>query len=69
MKLEEKSIWRYLGMATELSLALLVPSLLGLFLGIFIDKSFNITPVFTLLMLILGLITGIRSMWKLVADR
>jgi ATP synthase protein I len=69
MKLEEKSIWRYLGMATELCLALLVPSLLGVFLGIFIDKSFNITPVFTLLMLILGLITGIRSMWKLVADR
>ena len=68
MKFEENNFLRYVGMATELALALLVPSLLGLFVGIFIDQTFRTVPVWTLLLLILGLITGIRSMWKLVLD-
>ena len=64
--MEEKDFWRYVGMATELALALLVPSLLGLFIGIFLDQTLLTAPVWTILLLLLGMVTGMRSMWRLV---
>ena len=62
------NILRYAALATELALALLLPALLGLFIGMFIDQTFHTVPAWTLILLALGIITGLRGMWKLVID-
>ena len=62
----DASFLSYLGLAAELAAALLVPSMLGFFLGLLIDRSFTTAPLWTIIMILLGIVTGIRSMWKLV---
>lgn len=46
------------------ALAMVSPILLGLFLGIFLDRRFGTAPLFTLSLLFLGIATGFWSIFK-----
>lgn len=55
---------KYLRSGINLGLQLIVPAILGLFLGKFIDEKLNLFPLVTFSLLILGIVTGIWSVYK-----
>jgi ATP synthase protein I len=59
----EQRIWFGLGMFGVVGWTVVVPTLLGLGIGIWIDRSWPSQYSFTLMGLLGGLITGIISAW------
>lgn len=57
---------QYAEYATEIAAVTLAPALLGLILGQVIDRVFNLYPAATVTLLILGILTGLWSMYKKV---
>lgn len=48
----------------NIGLMLVVPALVGLIIGSLLDRTFGYYPVFTLVFLFLGIISGIWSLYK-----
>jgi F0F1-type ATP synthase assembly protein I len=46
----------------------MAPALVGLFLGAWIDKSCGMSPLFTVLLIMIGILTGFWSVYKTVND-
>jgi F0F1-type ATP synthase assembly protein I len=59
------SFLRYADLAFEIAGFIIAPPLVGLFLGEWIDGRFKTAPVFTLVLIFLGIIAGIRSLARL----
>ena len=53
-----------LGMGIKISLDLISPIIVGILIGLGFDKIFSTKPVFFLIFLLLGIITGFISMIK-----
>lgn len=49
---------------TTMGWAMVLSIVLGLALGWFLDKKFSTEPIFTLLLLFLGILSGFRIMYK-----
>ncbi len=63
-KLEEKNaLWYGLGMSGIVGLLVIIPTLMGLYLGIFLDKKIPTSYSFTLMGLLLGLMFGCLNAW------
>jgi ATP synthase protein I len=58
-----KSIWFGLGMSGLIGWTVAIPTLLGAALGIWVDKHYPSTYSWTLMLLLLGLITGCFNAW------
>jgi F0F1-type ATP synthase assembly protein I len=52
----------------NLGAMMIAPAIVGLFIGIGIDKCFGIYPFFTVAGLVVGIVTGYWSMYKAVKD-
>lgn len=62
-----QGIWLGLGMFGLIGWAVAIPTLLGVMLGIFIDKQYPGTHSWTLSLLIIGLFMGCLNAWHWVA--
>jgi ATP synthase protein I len=62
-----QGIWLGLGMFGLIGWAVAIPALLGVLLGIFIDKQYPGTHSWTLSLLIIGLFIGCLNAWHWVA--
>ena len=56
-------VWFGLGMMGLVGWSVVVPTLLGTALGIFIDKHHTGSPSWTLMLLVIGLIIGCLNAW------
>jgi F0F1-type ATP synthase assembly protein I len=61
---KNKEFWGYVGYATSLAGTLLVPPILGLIIGRWLDDKMGTDPLWTMGLFFLGLITGLWSMIK-----
>jgi predicted F0F1-ATPase subunit len=58
----------YIGSAGQLGLAIIIPLLMGIAAGIYLDTKFGTKPMYTLLGLLVGLLISIVSLIKTVKD-
>ncbi len=63
---DKKSVWFGLGMMGIVGWTIVVPTLLGALLGIWLDKKYPETFSWTLTGLILGLLAGCLIAWRWV---
>ena len=56
--------WKYL----NLGIMLVSPAIAGLLIGNLIDRISGASPVFTVSLLVLGILAGIWSMYKSIKD-
>jgi ATP synthase protein I len=66
-KNEPPSAWGSLGLAGALGLVIVIPLLLGSFLGNYLDGLTHAKNVYLLLGLLLGLIIGILGAYRLLS--
>lgn len=57
-------IWNYLGYGLNIGIITIAPAIVGLLLGKFLDERFNFYPIFTVTLLVLGIFTGLWSMYR-----
>ncbi len=50
----------------NLGLMMVTPAMVGLLIGALLDRAFRSSPLFTLIFLILGILSGIWSIYKSV---
>ena len=50
----------------NLGMTAVMPAIVGLFLGMLIDRAFKVSPTFTIIFLFLGIISGLWSLYKSV---
>ena len=55
-----------LGIGMKISLDLISPIIVGILIGLGFDKIFSTKPVFFIIFLVLGIITGFYSLFKTV---
>ncbi len=67
--LYQQEVRKSLAIASNLGLSIVLPTLLGLFLGQWIDRTVHTDSTFTLLLLGFGLIIGISNIVLLVLKR
>lgn len=53
-----------LGWASSIGITLVVSTFLGLGIGIFLDDLFSSSPIFTMIFLLLGIITGFLNIFR-----
>src|SRR5271154_7273385 len=64
----KRSIWFGLGMSGLVGWSVTVPTLIGVALGIWVDKHYPSPFSWTLMLLLLGLIVGCLNAWHWVAS-
>lgn len=64
MKKERLSNLRELGYYSSLGLSVCFSIFIGLFLGVWLDKKFDTTPVLTLIGLGMGIVAGFRNLFR-----
>jgi predicted F0F1-ATPase subunit len=60
--------WSALALLGQVGLLIVVPMLLGLGIGIFVDRQLHSSPVATLIGLLLGLAAGVYGVYRLVSS-
>jgi len=50
----------------NLGMMAVMPAIVGLFLGMLIDRMFKVFPLFTVVFLFLGILSGLWSLYKAV---
>ena len=63
-KLKKKTETNGLGIGMKISLDLISPIIVGILIGLGFDKIFSTKPIFFLIFLLLGIITGFISVIK-----
>lgn len=63
-----KNFFDYIGLITELGLSVVISILIGLFTGRWLDKKFGLNGVFTIVLLIFGVIGGFTAAYKLIKE-
>ena len=58
------SNWYYFGLVMQLGLVIIVCILVGLAIGLFLDKFFKTNGVFVVIFLIMGIIAGFMNVYK-----
>lgn len=53
--------FRQTGLLTTIPFLMAVPPVAGLLIGRYLDKKFNLQPVFTIVLLLLGFAAGVRE--------
>ncbi len=65
----DSSFWRSVGMMGTIGWSVSVPMVLGLLLGRWIDTRLESGHVFMLFCMLLGLITGCLTAWRMISER
>ncbi len=64
---DKRELFKSMGFLSSVGIALVVSILIGLAMGIYLDKWLDTRPWFTLIMLLLGVISGFRNIFILTA--
>ena len=64
---KQKSVWFGLGMFGLIGWSVIIPALLGVALGLWIDQHYPSRYSWTLMLLVMGLLLGCLSAWGWVA--
>jgi len=62
-----KSFWQYVGLIGAFGWSVVVPMILGVLLGRFIDRKIGLRYEFTLGLLVFGLALGCYNGWRIVS--
>lgn len=63
---KKKGMYRNLALITQVGLNVIIPILLGVYIGRWLDEKFNKTMFFTMVLLIIGTLSGFMNLFKLV---
>lgn len=61
-----KKIFEYLNLITQLGLVIVISILCGLFFGMYLDRKVGLNGVFTIIFLIFGIIGGFMAAYQLI---
>jgi ATP synthase protein I len=67
-KRRDPNDWSALALLGQVGLVLVIPMLIGIFAGLFIDKQLHSSPIATLIGLLLGLAAGVYGVYRLVSS-
>ncbi len=60
-----RELFKSMGFLSSVGISLVASILIGLFMGIYLDDWLETKPLFTLIMLAIGIISGFRNMYIL----
>ena len=63
MKEDTKKLFRQLWYYSSLSFSIALSIVIGLAIGVWLDKRYDTSPVWTLIFLVLGVIAGFRNIY------
>lgn len=61
-----QSFWRYVGLIGVVGWSVVVPTALGVLLGLWIDRKYETSSRWTLILLIFGLAVGCLNAWRAI---
>ena len=64
----DKNFFNYLALITQLGLVIVTSILIGLFVGIFLDRKIGVSGIFTIIFVIFGAIGGFIAAYRLIKD-
>jgi len=64
----DKKFFNYLALITQLGLVIVTSILIGLFVGIFLDRKIGTGGIFTIIFVIFGAIGGFIAAYRLIKD-
>ncbi len=65
MKEDRRELFKTLGFMSSAGISLVAAILIGLAMGYYIDKWLDTRPIFTLIMMVMGVISGFRNVYLL----
>lgn len=65
----DRTFFYYLGLITQLGVTVTVSVLVGLAIGLFLDKKLSLNGPFTILFLIFGIIGGFKAAYELIKGK
>ncbi|MEE4254788.1 MAG: AtpZ/AtpI family protein [Desulfuromusa sp.] len=62
---DKRQLYKSLGFLSSVGISLVVSILIGLAMGVYLDRWLETGPLFTLIMLLIGVISGFRNVYIL----
>jgi len=62
---DKRQLYKSLGFLSSVGISLVASILIGLAMGVYLDKWLDTQPLFTLIMLLIGVISGFRNVYIL----
>ena len=66
MEEKDRKLWRTLGVLSTVGITLVAATMIGLYLGVWLDRLFGTSPWLTILFLLLGIGAGFRNLFHYV---
>lgn len=66
MKEEGEKAARSIALGVTIPFVLCIPPLIGWWIGSWLDKTFSTAPILSAFFLVIGMISGIREVWRIV---
>ncbi|MCD6582449.1 MAG: AtpZ/AtpI family protein [Desulfuromusa sp.] len=67
MAKDNRQLYKSLGFLSSVGISLVASILIGLAMGIYLDRWLETSPLFTLIMLLIGIISGFRNVFILTS--
>jgi len=65
----DRTFFYYLGLITQLGITVAVSVLVGLAIGLFLDKKLGLSGPFTILFIIFGIVGGFKAAYELIKGK
>jgi ATP synthase protein I len=62
---DKRQLYKSLGFLSSVGISLVASILIGLAMGVYLDRWLDTRPLFTLIMLLIGVISGFRNVYIL----
>ena len=62
---DKQQLYKSIGFLSSVGISLVASILIGLALGVYLDRWLDTRPMFTLIMLLIGVISGVRNVYIL----
>lgn len=63
---KDRKLWRTLGVLSTVGITLVAATVIGLYVGLWLDKRFGTSPWLTVVFLLLGIAAGFRNLFHYV---
>lgn len=64
---DRRQLYKSMGFLSSVGISLVASVLIGLTMGIYLDRWLDTRPIFTLIMLLFGIVSGFRNIYILTA--
>ncbi|MEA3544375.1 MAG: AtpZ/AtpI family protein [Thermodesulfobacteriota bacterium] len=62
---DKRQLYKSLGFLSSVGMSLVISILIGLAMGVYLDRWLDTSPLFTLIMLLIGVLSGFRNVYIL----